>query len=263
VGWNVGTDPDGYLDSTTFSKGTNAHHAIEFGTSSPTTMTLRGINFSGFSASNAANDSTLRFLRTTGTITVNLIGCTGNISYKKESGATVSLVVDPVSLSVHVQDINTGTAIQYARVWVPVTSTAGGKPYNASVAITSTSTTATVSHTGHNMATNDWIWIKGANEPEYNGTFQITKTSDDAYTYVMGGDPASPATGTITATFVVINKETDSSGNASASYSWSSDQPVSGRVRYAASPYYKTAPIAGTIGSTSGLSVTVQMIPDA
>lgn len=40
--WNVATDPDGYLDDMEFSKGTNSHHAIEFGTTSPLTMTLRG-----------------------------------------------------------------------------------------------------------------------------------------------------------------------------------------------------------------------------
>jgi hypothetical protein len=263
VVWDVNSDTDGRLDNTVFSKGTNAHHAIELGTTSPTTVTLRGISFSGFNASNAQNDSTIHVKRTSGTVTINLIGCSGNISYKS-AGATVSLVVDPVSLSVHVQDIDTGAAISGARVWVPVTSTVGGRPYNASVTITSTGTTATVSHTSHNMLTNDWVWIKGATQPEYNGTFQITKINDNSYSYTMGGDPTSPATGTITATFVVISGTTNVSGDISASYSWLSNQPVSGRVRTAtgAGPYYKTAPITGTIGSTSGLTVTVQMIKD-
>lgn len=266
VVWNANVDPDGKLNSTVFSKGANAHHAIEFGTSSPTTMTLRGIAFSGFNAAHGNNDSTLRFLRTTGTITVNLIGCSGNITYKKEAGATVNFVVDPVSLSVHAQDINTSAAIVGARVWVPVTSTAGGKPYNASVTITASTTTATVTHTSHGMATNDWVWIKGAaNSAYYNGTFQITKISDNSYSYTMAGSPPSPATGTITATFVVLNGITNSTGDITASYSWSSAQSVSGRVRSAtgAGPYYKTAPIAGSISTTSGLAVTVQMIPDA
>jgi len=267
VVWNANVDPDGKLNNCVFSKGANAHHAIEFGTSSPTTLTLRGIAFgTGFNASNGNNDSTLRFLRTSGTITVNLIGCSGNISYKKEAGATVSLVVDPVSLAVHVQDINTGSAIVGARVWVPVTSTAGGKPYNATVTITRSTTTATVAHTGHGMATNDWVWISGCTDPLYNGTFQITRTTDDAYTYVMAGTPAtSPAAGSPKATFVVLNGVTNSSGDISASYSWLAAQPVNGRVRSAtgAGPYYKTAPVTGTISTTSGLAVTVQMIPDA
>jgi len=267
VVWNANVATDGKLDNTVFSKGTNAHHALQFGSSAPTSMTLRGITFSGFNASNANNDSTLLFADrgSDSTWTISLIGCSGNISYKKaRAGDTVVLDVDPVTLAVHVQDINTGTAIQYARVWVPVTSTAGGRPYNATVSITRSSTTATVSHSSHNLITNDWVWISGCTDPLYNGTFQITKTTDDAYTYVMSGTPVtSPAAGSPKATFVVINAETNSSGNVSASKSWLSDQPVSGRVRYAATPYYKTAPISGTINGTSGLSLTIQMIPDA
>ena len=267
VVWNVATDVDGKLDRTVFSKGTNAHHAIELGTSSPTTITLRGITFTGFNASNAQNDSTIHVKRTTGTVTINLIGCTGNITYKT-AGATVVFVVDPVTLSVHVQDINTGTAIASARVWVPVTSTAGGKPYQATVSITRSGTTATVSHTSHGMATNDWVWITGCTGTDgalYNGTFQITWISANSYSYVMAGTPSGSAAGAPKATFVVLNGVTNGTGDISASYSWASAQTVSGRVRSAtgAGPYYKTAPIAGSISTSSGLAVTVQMIPDA
>lgn len=102
--YNETGDPDGELDNMNITKGTASTHAIEFGTSSPTTMTLRGIDFSGFNASDAQNDSTLRFLRTTGTITVNLIGCSGNISYKKEAGATVNFVIDPRTITIEIRD---------------------------------------------------------------------------------------------------------------------------------------------------------------
>jgi len=104
--WNVATDPDGYLDNMTFSKGTNAHHAIEFGTSSPLTMTVRGWTTSGFNASNGQNDSTFYVARTTGTVTINVIGGTGNFSYKS-AGATVVISVDPAILTVTVQDKDT------------------------------------------------------------------------------------------------------------------------------------------------------------
>lgn len=90
--WNQNVDPSGKLNGSSFSKGTNAHHAITFGTSSPLTITLNGIDFSGFNAADGQNDSALRFLRTTGTITVNLVNCTGTIKVKKEAGATVNLV---------------------------------------------------------------------------------------------------------------------------------------------------------------------------
>ena len=39
VVWNVNADPDTDMNDMEYSKGTNAHHAIEFGTSSPLTMT--------------------------------------------------------------------------------------------------------------------------------------------------------------------------------------------------------------------------------
>jgi len=111
--WNVATDPDGKLDDMTFTKGTNAHHAIEFGTSTPTPITLRGISFSGFNAADGQNDSALRFLHTSGTLTVNLVGCSGTIKVKKEAGATVNLVVNPRTHTVN--NLTTGSRVIWIR----------------------------------------------------------------------------------------------------------------------------------------------------
>lgn len=262
--WNSSDDPDGNLDGCSFSKGTNAHHAIELGTTSPTTMTLRNLAFTGFNASNAQNDSTLHVKRTTGTVTINLIGCSGNISYKSD-GATVVLVVDPVTLLVHVQDIDTGLPIQSARVWVPVSSSAGGWPYQESVTIANAGTTATVTHTDHGLSTNDYVYIVGASHWQNNGTFQVTVTGTNTYTYTMQSAPGSNPSGSITSTFVVINAATNASGDASSSYSYTSDQPVIGRVRKATSgsQTYKNAPVTGTIDSVAGLSVTINLIKDS
>jgi hypothetical protein len=271
VRWNDAGDPDGNLDGCSFTKGTNAHHAIEFGASAPLTMTLRDMVFgTSWNAANGNNDSTLLFADrgSDQTWTVNLVGCTGTITYKKaRAGDTVNLVVNPVSLSVHVQDVDTGSPISGARVWVPVTSGAGGYPYNASItSINRSGATATVVMAApHSLSNNDYVDINGATELEYNGTFQITVTSTTDFTYTVTGTPATPAGGTKTATFVVISGTTDGSGDISKSKSYSAAQPVSGRVRTAtgAGPYYKTAPISGTISTTAGLSVTVQMIPDS
>jgi hypothetical protein len=96
VYWNNNTDPSGELDNMTFSKGANAHHAIRFGTTSPTTVTLNGIAFgTSWNASNGNNDSTLRFddRGSDTTWTVNTAGCTGTITYKKmRAGDTVNVV---------------------------------------------------------------------------------------------------------------------------------------------------------------------------
>lgn len=67
----------------------------------------------------------------------------------------------------------------------------------ASVAITRTSTVATVTETAHGRAVGEKVKISGATEPEYNGTFSIVTVPDaNTYTYTVAGSPTSPATGT-------------------------------------------------------------------
>jgi hypothetical protein len=268
VYWNNSGDPDGNLDGCSFTKGTAAHHAIEFGTSAPTTMTLRDIAFSTtFNASNGNNDSTLLFPDTGSNVTwtVNLVGCTGNISYKKvRSGDTVTLVNNPVTTLVTVIDAATSSVISGARVLVEVASSVAGYPYNTSATITRSGSTATVTIADTSaLSTNDWVSIKGANQSEYNGSFQITVTSGTTFTYTVSGTPTTPATGTITTTFNVLSGTTDGSGEISSSYVFSSSQPVTGRARKSSSsPLYKSAPISGTVDSSAGASFTVQMVRD-
>ena len=121
--WDLNQDPDGELDDMTFTKTSGvAHHAIEFGTSIPvTSITLRGIAFgTDFSASEntsptaEAGSETFAFRDTTGTLTVNLIGCTGNFGFYS-AGVVVTIVQDPVTLTVNVQDKADLTDIQNAQ----------------------------------------------------------------------------------------------------------------------------------------------------
>jgi len=263
--WNVSADLDGKIDGATFSKGTNAHHAIELGTSSTNSLTIRNVTFSGFNASDAQNDSVL-YLADKGsdtTWTIGCVGCTGTVSYKKErSGDTVN-ITQGVSLTVHVVDANTGSDIENARVLVMAAS-GGPKPYQASVGLERSGSTVTVAHTGHGLASNDWVVISGANEWDYNGVWQITVTGVDAYTFNIGSKtPSSPATGSPVATFAPIHGLTNSSGVISDTRTYSADQPIYGRVRKSSSsPYYKTSPLSGEIDSSSGASVTVQMVSE-
>jgi hypothetical protein len=104
--WNTTTDTDGKVDGSTFSIGTNAHHAIEF-SQYASSYTLRDCVFTGFNASDGNNDSALYFPDTGSDQdwTVNLNGCTGDISYKKaRSGDTVTLVFDTRTLTIEVRD---------------------------------------------------------------------------------------------------------------------------------------------------------------
>jgi hypothetical protein len=101
--WDVATDTNGKLDNLTFTKGTAATHAIELGTTSPTTVTFSGITFSGYNASNGQNDSTVLVSRTGGTVTINVSG--GTTPTYKTAGATV-VVASSVSVSITVVDKN-------------------------------------------------------------------------------------------------------------------------------------------------------------
>lgn len=257
--WNVATDPNGLLDGMEFSMGSNDHHAIEFGTTSPLTMTLTGIDFSGFSGTDV-NSSTVHVKRTSGTVTINLVGCTGTITARSD-GATVVFVIDPVTMSVTVADANTAAFINGARVLVEVTSTAGGYPYLGACTVSVTTTVATVTHTAHGLSTNDWVHMRGMDQSGYNGIKQITKINDNSYSYTVVNDGA--ATGTSTSTFCPIFGTTNASGFISSTYSYTANQPVSGKIRSASgTPKYRNAPFTATIDSAAGVGVSTTMIPD-
>jgi hypothetical protein len=68
--------------------------------------------------------------------------------------------------------------------------------------ITRSSTTATVTLTAHGYATGQRVRIEGAAQAGYLGEFDITVTGDDAFTFTVGHDPVTPATGSITARVV-------------------------------------------------------------
>ena len=264
--WDVATDPDGYLDDMTFDSvdSTNAIHAIEFGTTSPTSITLRGIDFSGFNASSGQNDSAFNVLRNSGTVTINLVGCSSDVSLTnsyKTAGATVVVVTDPVTTTVVAQTTD-GTKVSGALVFLE-TDTGGPLPYQTSVSITQSAGTATVSHTAHGLSTNQYIVIRGATQQGYNKVAQITVTGTNSYTYSVASGTASPATGSPVASAVICYGTTAAPGTVTDSRTFASNQPVKGWIRKTTSaPYYKTAPISGTISNTAGATFTGVMISD-
>ena len=95
---------DTYLDNMTFSMGANDHHAIDFGTAVTSNLTLRNCEFTGFGSTGDSNDSTVRFLATSGSLTLTLIGCTvdgsdasaSNFSIDDAAGIAVTLSIDPI-----------------------------------------------------------------------------------------------------------------------------------------------------------------------
>jgi len=79
---------------------------------------------------------------------------------------------------------------------------------NSLTRIGSVATGQTVSD--HNLASGVSITISGAIETEYNGTFTITVTGPDSFTYEITGTPTTPATGTILAGFDTASIEVQS-----------------------------------------------------
>jgi hypothetical protein len=105
--WNSANDPDGYLDGMTFTKGAHAATALKMGASSPSSITLRDMTFTGYSVSNGDVDAVI-YLADKGSDTnwtINASGCSGTVSYYKErSGDTVTVNVDQVTATFEVRD---------------------------------------------------------------------------------------------------------------------------------------------------------------
>jgi hypothetical protein len=93
--------------------------------------------------------------------------------------------------------------------------------------------------------------------------FSITVTGANTYTYTVDDSPTTPATGTITATTVILDGTTDSNGQVSTStFNYAGAQPVLGKVRKGTSaPLYKNAPLVGSITS-AGYDVSAFLVPD-
>jgi hypothetical protein len=267
--WDVATDPDGLLDGMTFTKTSGtAHHAIEFGTTIPTAAnyTLRGCAFgTDFSSEEGGTtgDETFHFLDTTGTITLNLVSCTGNAGYRTE-GVVVTIITDPVTIALTVQtSASPPVAIGSARVFIETSDGTGPLPFAESVVIEQSGGTATVTHNGHGLSTDHYVVIRDAIPNEYNKVAQITKTTDDEYTYAVDSGASSPATGSPVSSAVIISGLTNGSGLASDTRTYSSNQPFKGWARKSsAQPYYQNGPITGIISSTDGFTASIALLSD-
>lgn len=170
--WNVATDPNGSLDGMTFSKGANAHHAIEFGTTSPLTMTLTDCVFTGFGA-DASTSAALHIMRTTDTVTINY---TGTVPTYTSEGATVVLVS---SKEATFTPVDNGSAFTITKdsdnsILLDVASTTGGEVvYSYDGALDGTAATVHIIIAGKEPI--DFPWTVG------EGTVPISQVTDRVY----------------------------------------------------------------------------------
>ncbi|MHA1198089.1 MAG: hypothetical protein ACTSQF_01845 [Candidatus Heimdallarchaeaceae archaeon] len=178
------------------------------------------------------------------------------------SGDIVNFLGASVTTQITVKDVGTGLDVENARVLLWVTD-GTNFPHEASItSITGTGTTATVTHTNHGLSTADNVWIQGANQENYVGAYEIIVTGVDTYTYTTAETIiTSPATGTITSTFLFLNKLTNSSGIASDNRVVGSNQPMMARIRKSTtSPYYQQGTLIDTIDSVLGYTATVGLV---
>jgi hypothetical protein len=189
-------------------------------------------------------------------VTINVVSGTGNFTYKS-AGADVSIVVDPVTVTVRVVDPD-GDPITGAQVVAFASDGLGDLPYQDAVTLTRSGSTVTVSHTGHNMASGQYVIIKGATSTEYNGLHQITYIDSGSYSYTIATTPSSPDSGTSTGVAVAGTTGTD--GEVSSSRTYTADQNVTVRARSGSSPpYYEAVTLSDTIDNTAGLTKVVQL----
>lgn len=266
--WNINTDPDGYLDGCTFTKGTNDHHAIRFGTSVPATMTLRNCTFIGFSSSNDVNGSVFRFDDTTGSITLNLVGCTtdGAFSVDDAAGVVVTIVIDPVTTLVNIKDENGNNEAGVA-VYLEAADATGDLPYQQSItSITRSGTTATVTFAAaHGLETNEYLKLSGITDKveDLSGAHQVTVTSTTVLTYQTTNSGSTNYTGTIVGTGATIYGTTDVNGNISSSRTYVLSQPLRGYARKASTvPYYKSIELVDTVNNSTGLTLNRRLVLD-
>lgn len=232
-------------------------HAIEI--TGGTSHTLSGITFTNYASTSGSTGNESVYVNIgSGSVTIY---ADSTFSYRT-AGATVTIIAGSVTTSVTVTN-EAGTALNGARVALYAKDATGDMPYQDTITISNSGTTATVTHTGHNMLTNDKVLIEGASLDANNGVYIITFISANSYSYTMASTPGSSPTGTIKATWVAIYDETVTAGTLSMSRVFATDQPVSGWARKSTSaPYYKTGPISGIIDSGTGVSLTALLLSD-
>lgn len=263
------------LADMTFSQGTNAHHAIQFGTNVTADVTLTGVEFSGFSASDDVNGSTLRFDATTGSLNVNLVGCTvdgspattSNIGVDDAAGVTVTLVIDPVTTKFTCQDED-NIDIQNVRVFAETADNGGGSgfPYQLSVTgITQTAGVATATTaTAHGLVAGDQVVIRGAVPNGYNKVAAIIAApTTTTFTYAVDSGLSSPSSGTRLVSYVAVHGLTDVNGEIQSSKTWPASQGLKGwaRKKNTVSPFYKDANIV-VADASGGTDQTLILLPD-
>jgi head-tail adaptor len=127
--------------------------------------------------------------------------------------------------------------------------------------ITRVNQTATVTAAAaHGFTSGDYVSHAGAVQTEYNVEAQVTVTSPTVYTYEVSGTPATPATGTITTTYI----SNSSGGSGSPFYTlasgiWANIVPFSANEQLAAGGISAIGSYVATIYYRADVSPTMRV----
>lgn len=260
--WTPATDPDGLLDNMVFIKGTTSTHAIEFGTSSPTTLTLNNITFTGYNASNGQTDSAVYIKRTTGAV---IIEYSGTIPSYKSDGATVTLS-NPKTLTITVKD-ESNVVVAGAQVYIQKSSSETGEyghPANPYTSHASSNARGdgdfviTQTIESDNPATG-WINVKD-NTNKTEQAYRYASMTSPTFTFptaVTGTDNGTGTSTTINETGIGAKNivEGDTIHNSSSPYQWAMVLSVSTNS--------VTTTALSASGSWSGLTYAVHTLSQA
>lgn len=238
-------------------------HAMELTTAhAGNSYTITENTYTGYAATDGSTGNEVIYNNSGGAVTINITG--GDTpTIRNGTSATTTLIINPVTTSLKVVD-SSASPITGARVLVWVTDSTNYF-FEATVTITGSGTTATVAHTAHGMITGDNVIVAGVtNDDTYNGTYSVTVTGVNSYTYTTNETiNIGTASGTIKSTFAVIHEVTTGTGIVSDTRSWVNDQNIAGRVRKSsASPFYVTGTFTGIIDSLTGFTTNIQLVSD-
>jgi len=245
------------IDNHIFDNTGGTGHAVEI--TVPGTYPWIGNVTVGYGANQSNSSAILN--SSSGLVVMNVSGGGSTPTFTDGAGAS-TVVNNAAILSVTVRDDIDSTLIQGAAVTI-LASAVGLLPFEDVITITRTASTANVTHTGHGLVTGQKVAIKGAVQNEYNRIKVITITGTNTYTYPVTGTPATPATGVITATAVIIDGVTDAAGSIQDSRNYTADQGFTGTVQKGTRlPIYKARVIAGTVSSSAGATLNVLLTKD-
>lgn len=245
---------NGDLADTTFtSDGTG--HAVEI--TSTGTYDYDGNSFTGYGA-DTTTDAVV-FNDSGGLVTIN-VNSGDTPTFRNGAGSSTVIIAGAVTTKVVCSDSLSNALLEGVAVLVKAGNTIGGLAFEDIVTITRSGTTATVTHTAHGLATNNWIEIENAIQNEYNRLKQITVIDANSYTFSVSGNPTTPATGTILSTAVIVNGATDVNGEISDTRVFSVDQNVTGSAaKGTSSPLYVKSPISTLINKDNGVNINILM----